>query len=295
MRKKTVKKEMKIAEKKTEQKKPDDTKTDLAEQPQITRKETFYVIVILLLLGIILYFFISGGFGTVKERTIIVNGTQETGQVEIPLTSKTYFGTLPPLGNESAPIVFIEFGDYQCPFCMKFYKETERNVITNYINTGKLRFYYRDFPQSGLHDKAILASHAGRCANEQGKFWGMHDKLYAEHSSWSMMQLSSAKQRFQDYASDLGLKVDKFSECVNSEKYKDDILADAKEGSRLGVTGTPTFLISVPKDNVSLSEIQTAKNNVRGTTLIQQPDSYLIIIEGARDYNDFKAFFDLVK
>ena len=84
-------------------------------------------------------------------------------------------GTLPPLGNEDAPVTFVEFGDYQCPFCGRFLTETEVKLRDQYIASGQMKLYWRDFPFLGLESRE--AATAARCANEQGKFWQYHDLL----------------------------------------------------------------------------------------------------------------------
>ena len=261
---------------------------------QLTDREMFYIAIILVLIGIIIYFFIGGSFGAEKEKAMneVKSGLGQKGGIP---TLNNYFGSLPTLGDNSASVSLIEFGDYQCPFCAKFYKEAEQMIILKYVNTSKVKLYYRDLPQPELHDKAMLSSHAARCANEQNKFWEMHDKLYQSHNSWSILSVSSAKQRFQEYANELGLDTDEFNGCVNSEKYKNEIGADMQDAARLGISGTPTFALHIPKDKVELEDIQKVISIVRGTSFTQQGDNYIIIIVGARNYNDYKAFFDLVK
>ena len=267
----------------------------------LTDREMLYAVVILVLIGGIIYFFITGGFGKVKDTegyskgsSSVVNYDLTSAATSLPVLSKNYSSTLPILGNESAPIAIIEFGDYQCPFCGRFYTEAEKHIDSDYIKTGKVRFYYKDFPQSGLHDKAMLSSNFARCANEQNKFWEMHNKLYENMGAWEILQLSTAKQRFREYANELGLDTSKLDICIDSEKYKEDITRDIQDGARIGVIGTPTFLIYIPKSNANIDDVQRAKSAIRGS-LVQQGDKYIIIIEGFRDYYQFKTVFDTVK
>lgn len=262
--------------------------------PQLSDKEMFYIVIILALIGIIIYLFVTSGFKAEKEKAITDIKTELGQKGSLPQLSN-YLGSLPALGDNDAPISFIEFGDYQCPFCAKFYNEAEPIMILKYVNTSRVKFYYRDLPQIEIHDKAMLASHTARCANEQGKFWEMHNKLYKNHNSWSLLSVSSAKQRFQDYANELGLDLAMFNSCVDSEKYKNEINLDMQDATRLGISGTPTFVVQIPKDKTTPEDIQKVRSVVRGTSLVQQEDKYTIIIVGARSYNDFKAFFDLVK
>lgn len=292
MPKKASKKEIRI------DKKPDETpksnEKPASKHTTMTDKEMSYIVIILALIGIIIYLFVTSGFKAEKEKAIadIKTGLEQRGS--LPQLSN-YLGSLPALGDNNAPISFIEFGDYQCPFCAKFYNEAEPIIILKYVNTSKVKFYYRDLPQTEIHDKAIATSYAARCANEQGKFWEMHNKLYQNHNSWSISSASSAKQKFQNYANELSLDLSKFNSCVDSEKYKNEINSDIQDATRLGISGTPTFVVQIPKDKTTPEDIQKVRSVVRGTTLVQQEDKYTIIIVGARSYNDFKAFFDLIK
>jgi protein-disulfide isomerase len=105
-------------------------------------------------------------------------------------------GVLPVLGQESAPVTWVEFSDYQCPFCAKLYQQGEAQVKTNYIDTGKVKLYFRDFPLS-FHPQALPASMAAACANEQGKYWEMHGKLFNDQtaSSQAMRMTSGSMTR----------------------------------------------------------------------------------------------------
>lgn len=98
--------------------------------------------------------------------------TNFTKPVEVGL------GNLPPLGKADAKVVLIEFSDYECPFCERHYTQTEQQLVKDYINTGKVRLYYRDYPISGIHPGAQKAAEAARCAGEQGKYWEFHDKVF---------------------------------------------------------------------------------------------------------------------
>ncbi|MBS3067376.1 DsbA family protein [Candidatus Micrarchaeota archaeon] len=284
----------KTAKVKTTKEEKVDKKQEQTNKPTtMTDKEMFYVAIIVLLIGVIIYLFVTSGFGAEKEK--IKNEIKtELGQKGSLPTLSNYLGSLPPLGDNNAPITFIEFGDYQCEFCKKFYNEVESIMISKYLNTSKVKFYYRDFPQPEIHNKAMLASHATRCANEQDKFWEMHNKLYQTQNLWDIGSVSSAKQKFQEYANELELNMNQFNSCVDSEKYKNEVNADIQDATRLGISGTPTFVIQIPKDKTTLDDLKKVRTVVRGTSLIQQEDKYTIIIVGARAYSDFKAFFDLV-
>lgn len=150
-------------------------------------------------------------------------------------------GELPILGSENAPVLFVEWSDYQCPFCKRLYDDVERQIIEEYVNSGQVAFAYRDFPFLG--QPSIDAANAARCANEQGQFWEYHDLLFDKHPGsghGDHLGISSLKQ----YAVDLGLNATQFNDCLDSEKYADAVNADQAAGRSAGVTGTPTSFIN---------------------------------------------------
>src|SRR3989344_3864039 len=130
------------------------------------------------------------------------------------------------LGDQNAPVVFVEYGDYQCPFCGKFFKDIEPTLREKYIKTGKVKFIYRDF--AFLGDESLWASNAARCAGEQGKFWQYHDYLYSNQSGEN--QGAFSKSNLKSFAPALGLVQEKFNSCLDSEKYTDAIKKETKEG-----------------------------------------------------------------
>ena len=271
-----------------------------SQQPALmSSRETLYAITILVLFAILIYFFLTGGFGTVKDTApeaskAIQKEPELQSSPVLAAISKNYTGTLPFLGNDTAPISIMEFGDYQCPFCQRFYSDVEKYMVSDYINKGKLKFYYKDFPQSTIHDKAVIAANAARCADEQNKFWEMHNQLYQNYGAWNIMQPSGAIEKFKEYAKVIDLDTEKFNSCLAQEKYKNDIDADVEDATKLGVIGTPTFLVSISKDKSNLVDLQKISSDIRGT-VVQQDNYYVIIIEGNRGYDDFKRVFNLAE
>lgn len=137
-------------------------------------------------------------------------------------------------GAEKAPVTIVKFEDFQCPFC-KQVQPAFVELLKRY--DGKLRLVHKDLPLDSLHGQARQAAEAGRCADEQGKFWTYHDTLYANSPKASVEDLKS-------YAKDVGLNVDSFDRCFTSGKYKDVVQKNLSEGAQLGLTGTPTFFIN---------------------------------------------------
>ncbi len=140
----------------------------------------------------------------------------------------------PTLGaNKDAPITMVEFGDFQCPFC----RASENSVKEVRAKYGdKVRLVYMDFPL-GIHPHAMDAANAARCAGEQDKFWQYHDAMFADQAKLAPADLKAS-------AAKLGLDAKKFDACLDKAKYEPQIHQDMAEGTKLGVTGTPTFFIN---------------------------------------------------
>lgn len=149
-------------------------------------------------------------------------------------------GDLPALGSPSAPVLVVEWGDYQCPFCGRLFEQVEPSIRSQYVETGKVRWAYRDF--AFLGQESVDAGMAARCANEQGKFWEYHDKLFNEQSGEN--QGAFSRDSLKRFARDLGLDTAKFNTCLDSEKYEDAVTADTNAGRDAGVSGTPTTFIN---------------------------------------------------
>jgi protein-disulfide isomerase len=151
----------------------------------------------------------------------------------------------PSLGDQNADVTVVEFSDYQCPFCRQFQQQTLDRLKKNYIDTGKVRFVYKDFPIPQLgHDQAVLMAEAALCAGDQDKYWEMHDKMFNEQQELSPRGTASfSADKVTQWASDLDLNMDTFNQCLDSDKYKSEVQNDQQEGRNLGVSGTPTFFI----------------------------------------------------
>jgi protein-disulfide isomerase len=141
----------------------------------------------------------------------------------------------PSWGAADAPITIVEFSDFQCPFCERFFNETYPQLKQKYGD--KIHFVYRDFPLSQIHPQADIAAQAANCANAEGKFWEYHDILFKNQSKLQRDDLIG-------YATQLGIDKAKFSKCIDSRTYDPQINQDLQDGFNLGVGGTPTFFIN---------------------------------------------------
>lgn len=147
------------------------------------------------------------------------------------------------MGKADAPLVMVEYGDFQCPFCQQYHNTAFAQIKANYVDTGKLRYIHRDFPLD-FHENARRAAAAARCAGEQGqaKFWDMRHVLIVNASSLQQDKLAG-------YAATAKLDVPKFNACVAADKFKASIDKDVAEGTAAGVSGTPSFVIGHIKND----------------------------------------------
>lgn len=184
---------------------------------------------------------------------------QQAPQPEAPERVRIKLGKENSLGRIDAPIVMMEYTDYQCPFCSRFYTGTYPELKKQYIETGKMRFIARDFPLD-FHPHAMKAAQATRCAGEQGKFWQMKDALMSNSAKLSPELISSL-------ARENGVELKKFNTCMDSGKYAPEIAGEIAAAKAVGIGGTPSFIIG----------------KVNGEYL----DGYLVV--GAQPFANFDA------
>ncbi len=143
------------------------------------------------------------------------------------------------LGDKNAPVTILEFSDFECPFCSRFVLNTMPQIMSDYVNKGKVKLAFRHFPL-GFHQNAKPAAIATECAREQGgdeMFFKMHDKIYGDQQNLSVENLKK-------WAGELGLKTSQFNDCLDTKKYEKQVDADMKDGQSFGVSGTPAFFIN---------------------------------------------------
>lgn len=169
----------------------------------------------------------TSGFGLRATGSATANNANTFPDIDANLI------TDPSLGPADAKVTIIEYSDFECPFCQRA-QETIKKVLEEY--EGQVRLVFKNYPLS-FHKNAIIAAEAGECANEQGKFWEMHDKMFAN-------RLSLEKKYLKKYAKEIGLNEEQFNQCLDSEKYKSAIDKDVVEGNKLGFNGVPAFFIN---------------------------------------------------
>ncbi len=144
------------------------------------------------------------------------------------------------LGDQDAPVVMVAYSDFQCPYCGKFARDTEKKLISKYVDTGVLRIEWRDFPYLG--EESVRSAHAARAAAAQGKFWEYHDALYARQFPPNSGKLT--RQHLLDVAGQVGLDTEKFTEDMDSKLTAKLVQHDFDEAMSIGLSGTPSFLIN---------------------------------------------------
>jgi protein-disulfide isomerase len=218
------------------------------------KKSTYNKLIVGLIVAITVAAFFAGfGLGAETDK----DSNDDTGQTSIkqPQPQSNPSSTIisvsldddPVKGDSNAPITIVEFSDFQCPFCARFFTQTLPLIEKNYIETGKVKFVYRDFPIPSIHQNAIPAAIAAECADEQGMFWEYHDKLFENQLLWQDLDKQNVVSTFEQFAKDLFLDTGTFNTCLESARYLDEVQNDLNEGVSYGVAGTPGFFIGNEK------------------------------------------------
>ena len=176
-----------------------------------------------------------GALGYVASRPKV-----QTSRIDPSLPALKAEGYL--LGNPTAPVEVIEFADFECPGCGQFATLTEPDIRTRLVNTGKVRMRYIDFPLP-MHKNTWDASLAAACANDQGKFWEMHDQLFNNQDRWNGEATSRPRPVIAELAKAVGLDMSKYGACMDAETHRAKVQAHLQEAERRGINQTPSFVI----------------------------------------------------
>ena len=191
-----------------------------------------------------------------------VSATAADGPVVVTAADSAFPGYV--LGSATAPVEVVEFADFQCPHCGEFANVQFPTIREQLINTGQLRWRFRDFPLNFSWSR--VAALAGQCAGEQGKFWEMEDALFQQQAAWGRSS-SNPSAAFRDLARGIGVDLDKYNACMDSQRYAGRIEASHREGAARGVTGTPTFFVNGRElDNNHFGNSDAFKNLVDSLT-----------------------------
>jgi protein-disulfide isomerase len=186
--------------------------------------------------------------GSTQRRLVQDTSTSPASHVH------TSVADAPLLGRADAPVTLVEFSDYQCPYCRMFFWETFPTLKREYIDTGKLRYVFRDYPLDQMHPQARKAAEAAHCAGEQGRYWEMHDLLFQNQQALAAPQL-------RERARNLGLDGATFDTCLESAKYTARVTEGQSSGAAAGVRGTPGFIVAKtqPGDSVEGTPLRGAQ------------------------------------
>jgi protein-disulfide isomerase len=144
----------------------------------------------------------------------------------------------PSLGASDAKVAFIEFSDYECPFCIRHFQQTMPRIVTNYVKTGRIRYVFRDWPVDQLHPESIRAHEAAHCAGEQNRYWELHQRLFGPAGSHS-------SERLLALARETGLDMAAFGACLDSRRSDEAIRDTSRTAVEFGATGTPAFFLAI--------------------------------------------------
>lgn len=169
----------------------------------------------------------------------------------------------PMKGDPEAPVTIVEFSDYQCPFCKRSHDNVISKIEEEYIDTGKVRLVFRDYPL-GFHQNAVPAALAANCGGEQDKYWEVHEFLFANPDKLTTQDVSNASE-------ELGLDKAEFDACVSDKDKEAEITADFEEGKKYGVTGTPSYFIGLSEEGDEITGV---------------------FVRGAQPYEVFKQHID---
>jgi protein-disulfide isomerase len=192
---------------------------------------------------------------------------QNRGGSSLPEGASVVVDGAPSRGSASARVVVAEVSDYHCPFCRRYTQETMPQLMKDYVATGKVRYVFLDCPIAQLHPNAFRSHEAAQCAGQQGKYWEMHDKLFASPPQNDAAGLASV-------ASAAGVPdADKFKACLSGGSEAAGINQSLRRMSEAGISGTPTFLIGVaPAPGAPLKVVR--------------------VVRGAKPYEEFKSAID---
>lgn len=179
----------------------------------------------------------------------------------------------PARGSDDAIVTLIEFSDYQCPFCMRHFQTTAPRIDAEYVQTGKVRYVFRDFPIDELHPEAIRAHEAAQCAREQGRYWELHEQLFTGPNSHPQDALEAR-------AVAAGVNLDTFRECLASGRMTDRVRAIAAQATNLGANGTPAFFLGFRDPATNQVRLVRAISGAQPFELFQQAiDAMLAEVE----------------
>lgn len=178
----------------------------------------------------------AGSYGAGNQQAAAPQAGQPTPGAKVNVAT----GHFPIMGQKNAKVTVIEFADLRCPFCEQFFTQTEPQLIKDYVDTGKVQFYFRSY--AFLGPASTVAANAAECANDQGKFWTFHDYMYKNQPSETDTSMYTV-DNLTNIAGQLGMDTTKFHDCLNNNADNANVNKDFSDGQAAGVSGTPTFFV----------------------------------------------------
>jgi protein-disulfide isomerase len=224
-----------------------------------------------------------------KQQEAQNQGTRKSEKV-----SNTIEDDDPMLGDVSAPITVVEFSDYECPFCKRFFENTLISIKEKYVETGQVKFVYRDFPL-GFHKGAKPAAIGAECARDQQgdeAYFAYHDLIFQNQGSLQT-------ETFKQHAQTLGLNASAFSDCFDGEQFSEEVDKDFADGQSVGVSGTPGFIVLAEKDESKIEAIKALEVVQRGEYINQYIETHDgsrmgMRISGAQPLATFEQLFEVL-
>jgi protein-disulfide isomerase len=209
-----------------------------------------------------------------KKLDELVSGSPSQSGMNPTALTATEIGGEVFKGEAGAKVAVIEYADFECPFCGQYERDTFPQVSKNYIETGKIKYLYRDLPLH--HPHAMAAARASHCAGDQGKYWNMHDTLFAN-------QANLADDHLSELAGTLGLDAGTFTKCLAGDKFTDQIQASVAGANKLGINATPAFVIgTLDKDGKTVKINKRIIGAVGYDTLKTELDAALASVPPTR-------------
>ncbi len=214
----------------------------------LSKNKWFYIFIGVVVVGVIGYFAYS-------SMSSSGSATQ--------LSSNVFLNMGESMGNSSAKVTVVEFADFQCPYCQNWFAVVEPQLVKDYVDTGKVKFVFRNFPFIG--QDSVWAAEAAYCALDQNQFWQYHDYLYNHQGQENSGAFSKAN--LESFAAKMGLNTTQFDSCLESDKYASKVQGDYNAGKNAGVTSTPSFFVNgkIIVGNQPYSQLQSMINSALNT------------------------------